>query len=240
MVRVPAGEFLRGSKERTRLASPSEKPQQRIYLAEYWVGKYPVTNAQYAVFVQATERRSPEHWVEGQFPEGLENHPVLNVTWWDAVAYCRWLAEVTGKPYRLPMEAEWEKAARGPDGQIYPWGDRWASHKCNSREGGKRGTTPVGALSSAGDSPYGCADMAGNVSEWVADWYDADYYRLSNATQNPYGPASGVVRVLRGGSWNSTAQTVRCASRYNANPTLASPEAGFRCAMAGPVEQGDI
>lgn len=239
MVRVPAGEFLRGSKERARLASPSEKPQQRIYLAEYWMGKYPVTNAQYAAFVQATERRSPEHWVEGQFPEGLENHPVVNVTWWDAVAYCRWLAEVTGKPYRLPTEAEWEKAARGPDGQIYPWGDRWASHKCNSREGGKRGTTPVGTLSPAGDSPYGCADMAGNVSEWVADWYDADYYRLSNAIQNPYGPASGVVRVLRGGSWNSTAQTIRCASRYNANPTLASPEAGFRCAMAGSAEQGD-
>ena len=89
----------------------------------------------------------------------------------------------------------------------------------------------MGALSPVGDSPYGCADMAGNVLEWVSDWYDAAYYDLSSITQNPYGPASGAVKTLRGGAWNSGARKVRCASRYNANPTLASLEAGFRCVM---------
>ena len=232
MVHIPAGEFLRGSKERDRVASASEKPQCRIYLAEYWIGKYPVTNAQYAVFVEATGRRPPEHWPGGCPPEAKKNHPVVDVNWWDAVAYCRWLAKVTGKPYRLPTEAQWEKAARGSDGRRYPWGDQWDSKKCNARQAGKGDTTPAGACSPVGDSPYGCADMAGNVLEWVADWYAADYYAQSTTSHNPYGPASGAVRVLRGGSWYSNAQKVRCASRYNGNPKLTSPEAGFRCALA--------
>ncbi len=231
MVHIPAGAFLRGSKERDRTALPSEKPQGEIYLEEYWIGKYPVTNALYAVFAEATGRRPPEHWGGGRPPEGKENHPVVNVSWWDATACCRWLAQVTGKPYRLPTEAQWEKAARGSDGRVYPWGTRWNSQKCNSKEGGKGDTTPVGAYSPDGDSPYGCADMAGNVLEWVADWYDAEYYARSTVSHNPFGPASGVVKALRGSSWYVTAKKARCASRYNGNPTLSSPEAGFRCAL---------
>jgi len=231
MVRIPAGEFLRGSKERDKRALASEKPQCQIYLSEYWIGKYPVTNAQYAVSVEATGRRPPEHWEGSHPPEGKEDHPVMNVSWWDALAYCRWLAEVTGKPYRLPSEAQWEKAARGTDGRMYPWGDRWDSHRCNTREMGKGGITPVGAYSPAGDSPYGCADMAGNVLEWVSDWYREDYYAHSSASQHPYGPASGAVKVLRGGSWSSNRWAARCASRYKGNRTAASPEAGFRCAL---------
>ena len=231
MVHIPAGEFLRGSKERDRRALASEKPQSRIYLSEYWIGKYPVTNAQYAVFVEAAGRRPPEHWEGGRPPEGKENHPVVNVSWWDALAYCRWLAEVTGKSYRLPTEAQWEKAARGTDARIYPWGNRWDNRKCNTREGGKRDTTPVGTYSPAGDSPYGCADMAGNVLEWVADWYSEDYYARSSVSRDPYGPASGAVKGLRGGSWSTNRWSARCASRYNGNRTATSPEAGFRCAM---------
>lgn len=231
MVHIPAGEFLRGSKESVRLAPESEKPQQQIYLDEYRIGKYPVTNAQYAVFVAATGRRFPEHWEDKSPPEDQKDHPVVNVSWRDAAAYCHWLAQVTGKPYRLPTEAQWEKAARSTDGRVYPWGIKWDSKKCNAGEGGKRGTTPVGAYSPAGNSPYGCADVAGNVLEWVADWYAADYYARSAVAQNPYGPVSGAVKVLRGGSWRATARRVRCAGRFNANPRLTSPEAGFRCAL---------
>jgi formylglycine-generating enzyme required for sulfatase activity/tRNA A-37 threonylcarbamoyl transferase component Bud32 len=229
MVRIPAGEFLRGSLEEDKAALVSEKPQRRIHLSEYRIGRHPVTNAQYAVFAAATGRRPPEHWTTGVPPKELRDHPVVNVSWWDALAYCRWLSEVTGQEHRLPTEAEWEKAARGTDGGIYPWGNRWDDTKCNAGSGSQRDTTPVDAYSPAGDSPFGCADMAGNVLEWVADWYDAEYYALSSITQDPFGPASGVVRALRGGSWSSSAREVRCASRFNANPTITSPKAGFRC-----------
>jgi len=231
-VHIPAGEFLRGSKERDRTASPSEKPQCRIYLTEYWIGKHPVTNAQYAVFVEATGRRPPEHWKEDRPPEEKKDHPVVNASWWDAMTYCRWLAEITGKPYRLPTEAQWEKAARGTDGRVYPWGNRWSGHKCNTKAGGKRGATPVGVYSPAGDSPYGCADMAGNVLEWVSDWYNKGYYSHSSVSENPYGPASGVVKVLRGGAWSSSASEARSASRAYGDRKLTSPGIGFRCALA--------
>ncbi|MDY6874711.1 MAG: bifunctional serine/threonine-protein kinase/formylglycine-generating enzyme family protein [Chloroflexota bacterium] len=231
MVGIPAGEFLRGSKERDKKALASEKPQRQIYLSDYWIGKHPVTNAQYAVFVEATGRRPPEHWEGSRPPEGKEDHPVVNVSWWDALAYCHWLAEVTGKPYRLPTEAQWEKASRGTDGRTYPWGNRWDDQKCNTKEGNKRGTTPVGTFSPAGDSPYGCTDMAGNVLEWTANWYREDYYAHSSISQDPYGPASGAVKVLRGGSWSSNRMTARCANRYKGNQTATSPEAGFRCAL---------
>jgi len=234
MVHIPASEFLRGSQERDKRALASEKPQRRIYLEEYWIGKYPVTNAQYAIFVEATGRRPPEHW-EGELPpEGKENHPVVNVSWWDALVYCRWLAEMTDKPYRLPTEAQWEKAARGTNGRVYPWGNKWSSQKCNTMEGHKRDTTPVGAYSPAGDSPHGCADMAGNVLEWMADWYGEDYYARSSASQNPYGPASGAVKVLRGGSWSANRRGARCASRLYGNRKATRPQVGFRCAIFAP------
>jgi formylglycine-generating enzyme required for sulfatase activity len=232
LVQIPAGEFLRGSPETDKAAHVSEKPQHQIFLEEYRISKNPVTNAQYAAFVQATRRRPPEHWVEGRPPQGLENHPVVNVSWYDAAAFCRWLAEVTGKPYRLPSEAEWEKAARGSEGQVYPWGNRWRRRRCNSLEEGNRGTTPVGAYSPEGDSPYGCTDMAGNVWEWVADWYASDYYTRSSVSSNPFGPASGASKALRGGSWRANAGKARSTNRYTGNPKLTSPEVGFRCVVA--------
>jgi formylglycine-generating enzyme required for sulfatase activity len=237
MVHIPSGWFLRGSQEEDKKAAPSEKPQHSIYLSEYWIGKYPVTNAQYAAFAEAARHRVPDHWKEGHPPEGQESHPVVNVSWWDALAYCRWLAEVTGKPYRLPTEAQWEKAARGTDGRIYPWGSKWDSRVSNTHEGGKKRTTLVGAYSPAGDSPYGCADMAGNVLEWVADWYKDDYYTRSSATQNPYGPASGPSKVLRGGSWSSSREDARCATRLASSQKTTNSEVGFRCALFAPSLQ---
>jgi formylglycine-generating enzyme required for sulfatase activity len=231
MVFVPAGSFRRGSREDDLLAEACEKPERDIYLSDYWIGKYPVTNAQYAVFVRATGRRPPRHWRGAKLPEGEERFPVVGVSWWDAYAYCQWLADVTGRLYRLPTEAQWEKAARGTDGRRYPWGNRWRRARCNSLELGKDGPMEVGAFSPAGDSVYGCADMAGGVLEWVADWYHDDYYERSSVIRDPYGPASGAVKALRGGSWTSDRSGVRCTSRYNGNRRSASPEAGFRCAI---------
>lgn len=239
MVHVPAGEFLRGSQEQDKHAPASEKPQRPIHLDEYWIARYPVTNAQYAAFARVTGRRPPDGWEGDLPPAGKERHPVVNVSWWDAVAYCHWLAELTGKPYRLPTEAQWEKAARGTDGHVYPWGNRWDSRKCNSREGHQRGTSPVGTHSPAGDSPFGCADTVGNVLEWVADWYHEAYYARSSVDQNPYGPSSGVIKVLRGGSWSADRWGVRCTSRYQGNRKATSPEAGFRCALFASPKTAD-
>ncbi|MCP4540044.1 MAG: formylglycine-generating enzyme family protein [Chloroflexi bacterium] len=232
VVCVPAGEFLRGSEARGKAVSPSEKPQRWIHLDEYWIAKYPVTNAQYAVFVSATGHRAPKHWDGGLPPDTAENHPVVNVNWHDARAYCQWLTEITGKHYLLPTEAQWEKAARGTDGRLFPWGNNWDRQKCNAMTKEQQGATLVGAYSPQGDSPYGCVDMAGNVSEWVFDWYKEDYYIRPSVSENPRGPLSGETKTLRGGSWSDDTRGVRSANRAHSDPTLVSPEIGFRCALA--------
>ncbi|MBI1882373.1 MAG: SUMF1/EgtB/PvdO family nonheme iron enzyme, partial [Chloroflexi bacterium] len=106
-------------------ARKDEQPQHRVYVSEFYIGKYTITNEQYAVFVQATKHRAPIYWKKGKIPAGKENHPVFYVSWDDAVVFCKWLSQETGRTFRLPTEAEWEKAARGTDGRIYPWGDQW-------------------------------------------------------------------------------------------------------------------
>jgi formylglycine-generating enzyme required for sulfatase activity len=184
-----------------------------VHLDEYWMGRYPVTNAQYRAFVAATGRKKPSHWNEGRIPKGKASHPVVKVSWEDAAAFCKWASRMTEVEIRLPTEAEWEKAARGTNGRIYPWGDAKPDTKRCNFDGNVKDTTPVGRYSPAGDSPYGCADMAGNVWEWVADWFDGGYYKNS-PRENPSGPASGSARVLRGGSFNDDAWLVRCARRY--------------------------
>ena len=231
MMHIPAGPFLRGSKERDKSAADAEKPQREIHLTEYWIGRFPVTNAQYAAFLQSARRRPPPDWRGLRPPDGKENHPVVKVTWYNATAYCRWLAKVTGKSYRLQSEAEWEKAARGTDGRQYPWGNKWDSMKANTREGGIGDTTPVGIFSPDGDSSFGCGDVAGNVWEWTADWYDAGYYGRSSRAEDPFGPASGATRVLRGGEWNGDARSARCACRSSGSPTLLDRSVGFRCVI---------
>ena len=270
LVRVPAGEFLMGSDPaKDKDARDNEQPQHRVYVSEFYIGKYPVTNAQYAVFAKAVNGkypvtnaqyavfakaityRTPSHWKGGKISSGKENHPVVYVSWHDAVAFCQWLSQETSRAFRLPTEAEWEKAARGTDGRIYPWGNEWDKTKLNSKEGGPGGTTPVGQYSPAGDSPYGAADMSGNVWEWCADWYDEGEYqrRAKSTVQDPQGPDSrkyfkrdsllgdGFLYrdgVRRGGSWSLGQHCVRSAYRSGYGPSSGDFSSGFRVVVVSP------
>jgi len=237
MVYIPEGWFWMGTSP-GRIAElkrqyhynwfENERPQTRLFLKGYWIGKYPVTNAQYKRFVEATDRKRPSHWEGGAIPAGKDNHPVTHVTWDDAVAYCKWLAQVTGKPYRLPSEAEWEKAARGPNGLEYPWGNQWDASKCNMQDSGPGDTTPVGRYSPRGDSPYGCADMAGNVWEWTSSLYKPYRYQADDGCEDM---SSRDSRVVRGGSFGYYEWRVRAPFRL-CNYRLPDDEwfdLGFRC-----------
>ncbi|MBI3760953.1 MAG: SUMF1/EgtB/PvdO family nonheme iron enzyme [Chloroflexi bacterium] len=224
LIGVPAGEFLMGSDPAKDLeAGNDEQPQQRVYVSEFYIGKYPVTNAQYAAFARASNSQA-------NVAPGKENYPVVHVSWNNAAAFCQWLSEKTGKSFRLPTEAEWEKAARGADGRIYPWGNRWDETKLNTSEGGPGDTTPVAQHSPAGDSPYGAADMSGNVWEWCADWYDEKEYerRSGPVVKDPQGPEDGLRRVLRGGSFFNNRRLARCAVRLSDVPDLRGGGWGFR------------
>jgi formylglycine-generating enzyme required for sulfatase activity len=251
-VYVPAGEFSMGSSESDKSAGEDEKPQHTVYLDAFWIDRTEVINAMFKRFVAATGYRTEaeksgigrvfngEEWIETpgadwQHPGGpatnilgLDNYPVLQVSWNDAQAYCQW----TGR--KLPTEAQWEKAARGRDGRIYPWGNQMAS--CNyavmndgAGNGCGKGSVawPVGSKPK-GASPYGAWDMAGNLWEWVADWYDKSYY-ASSPSKNPPGPSPGQSRVLRGGGWNNFALYVRVTNRLAVEPIYRDDNNGFRC-----------
>jgi formylglycine-generating enzyme required for sulfatase activity len=233
MVLIPAGEFFMGSDPSVdKDAQDREQPQHTLSLPDYYLAKTPLTNAQYAAFVQATGHQQPEHWKGGKPPSGKEDHPVVYVSWYDAVAYCNWLSEGTGRPYRLPSEAEWEKGARGTDGRIYPWGNQWDAERCNNKEGGKGDTTPVGAYPQ-GASPYGPLDMAGNVWEWTRSLWGKDWKEPS--FKYPYDPDDGRedleaegYRVLRGGSWFFSRDLARCVERDGYLPVSSVSYVGFR------------
>jgi len=226
-VRVPAGEFIMGSPK--KVSYRDEHPRHEVYLDEYWMGKTPVTNIQYQTFVKATGHRAPWHWEGNLIPTGKGEHPVVCVTWQDAQEFCAWVSQISGQAIRLPTEAEWEKAARGSDERLYPWGNQEPNPQlCNYNT---NGSTPVGKYSPQGDSPYGCVDMAGNVWEWVADWYDKHYYAYS-PSRNPSGPESGKYRVLRGGSWNLNENSVRASNRSWGVPVYWSDSIGFRCSRS--------
>lgn len=244
MVVVPEGEFLMGSEDGD--AFDHEKPKHIVYLDTYWIYQHPVTNAQFAAFVEATNYittaeldGSSRVRVDGMFntvsgaywsaPEGpssdlvgRQDHPVVHVSWFDAEAYCEWAGG------RLPTEAEWEKAARGTDGRRFPWGNQ--SPICrlaNNDDQCFGGTSPVGSTPD-GVSPYGALDMAGNVWEWVADWYAEDYYRRS-PYKNPTGPEFGEFRGTRGGFWNLVERFQRVTHRGISEPDEAISNQGFRC-----------
>jgi sulfatase modifying factor 1 len=230
LILIPAGEFLMGSDpQEDKDAFPGEQPRHTLYLPDYYVAKTPVTNMQYAAFVEATDRERPRHWEGGKPPRGKEDHPVVRVTWYDAVAYCNWLAQVTGKAYRLPSEAEWEKGARGTDGRIYPWGDEPPDEsQCNF--GNKVGdTTSVGQYSPRGDSPYGVADMAGNVLEWCHSLYKSYPY---NPTDGREDPEVSDARVVRDGAFYDYQRDVRCAYRNGYDPSSGGGDVGFRVVVA--------
>ena len=233
-VRVPAGAFLMGSTEDDEMAKENEKPQHKVYLDEYWIGMTPVTNAQYRVFMEASGH---EHWEEGNTPKGKKEHPVVMVNWYDAMAFCDWLSAVSGKQICLPSEAEWEKAARGTDGRIYPWGEQLPDAELCNYDGEVRDTTRVGRYSPQGDSPYGCVDMAGNVFEWTRSlWgkelFDPEYgypYKVGDGREDM--EAEGY-RVMRGGSWENAEDGLRTAYRLGNVPGLKVNFIGFRCVLS--------
>jgi formylglycine-generating enzyme required for sulfatase activity len=224
IVFVPAGEFLMGSND-----FPDERSLHRVYLDNYWIDKYPVTNAQFQRFVSETGYRAQD-W-RSEFTPGKENHPVTNVQDWDAIVFCEW----AGK--RLPNEAEWEKAARGTDGRVYPWGNQWDGSRCNVSG---RGTTPVDQFPNS-VSPYGCYDMAGNVLEWCADWYEYEkfYTKFSDELPNPTSPSRKHCHVLRGGSWYcGNPLEFRVAQRFEPLPPHIARFRGFRCAVSCVPQEG--
>jgi formylglycine-generating enzyme required for sulfatase activity len=218
LVYIPGGELRMG------LAEEEDAPVHTVRLAPFWMGRTEVTREQYARFMTATGRPEPPHWKHDLFAK--PGSPVVGVTWEDADAFARWIGG------RLPSEAEWEYAARGTDGRPFPWGveppdrTRAVFHK----DIGFDGTSPAGTAP-AGASPFGLLDMAGNVFEWCADWYAPDYYAAS-PRENPPGPAAGKLRVIRGGSWISLPDALRCGAREKYPPEKTSVLIGFRVARA--------
>ena len=229
LVRIPAGEFRMGSvATQDKDASEEEFPPHRVHVPEFHIGLYPVTYRQYQAFVKATGSPAPWTWVAGFVPLGKGNHPVAGIEWRDAVQFCAWLSEETGQSFRLPTEAEWEKAARGTDGRIWPWGDEPPDEShCNfgHRSGGD--TTSIGRYSPQGDSFYGCADMAGNVYEWCHSLYKPYPYRARDGREADSGDED---RVLRGGAYWSEPADLRCAYRVIYIPGYGSNLNGFRVA----------
>lgn len=262
---VPEGEFLMGANEDNSVAYNDEMPQRGVYLHTFWIDKTEVTNEMFTKFVNETGyqtdaektgagytyNRSEENWISSaganwQHPfgtesniEGLENHPVVQMTWYDAQAYCEWVGR------RLPTEAEWEKAARGTDGRKHPWGNeavaqnlvnfadynfpaKWAHE---SMDDGYYLTSPVGSYPE-GASPFGALDMVGNTWEWVADWYDDQYYKQDPSTRNPTGPTEGSAKGLRGGSYSNAIRWTRTSYRGGRDPSTADMGYGFRCAQS--------
>jgi formylglycine-generating enzyme required for sulfatase activity len=226
MKMISAGDFLRGSKlGEGRL---DEQPQKTIYLDSYYIDIYEVSNGRYLKFIKETERKDPPNpYGEETLSnvKGIQNYPIVQVTWYDAVDYCRW----AGK--RLPTEAEWEKAARGNEGFIYPWGSKPAINSiANFQKQWEEKNTfwPVN-YSNGNDSPYGLVGMSGNAREWVQDWYSPDYYKDS-PIKNPKGPSEGILKVIKGGSWHSFKSDLRIASRGKGGFALKTDGIGFRCA----------
>jgi len=251
MMFVPAGEFRMGATDqqfndavaqmksicstcRTDFIN-DEKPLHTIYLDDYWMDKYQVTNAQYKKCVDLGKCQPPNptksrtrdsYYGNAQY----DNYPVIYVSWYDAQTFCEWVGK------RLPTEAEWEKAARAAstdsgDGRNYPWGHEYDQSRVNSRHT-VGDTTSVGSYP-RGASPYGVMDMVGNVWVWVADWYDANYY-ANSPRDNPKGPSVGEYRVQRGGAWGSLMIQMRVAFRFGGSPEDREDYIGFRCATSSP------
>jgi len=255
LVEVPAGPFLMGSADTDTLADSDEKPQHTLELPAYWIGKTEVTNAQFRPFVEGDGYTNRAYWTEAGWAwreqaeivkPGLwddpqwngDDQPVVGVSWFEAVAYVRWLSAQTGHEFRLPSEAEWEKAARGPEGLIWPWGNTWDAVKLNSEQTvGK--TTPVGQFP-GGASPYSTLDMAGNVWEWCATQIGKGYpYQLENEWAEAYLEVD-TARRLRGGSLYNEQKYVRGAYRYYlSGPRSRGFEVGLRVASHSPLPGSD-
>ncbi len=221
MVRIPGGWFHMGSEA----GQDGERPVHRVWVDSFELAASQVTNAEYAHFLAATGRRRPLHWDDSNF-----NHPeqpVVAPSWFDAAAYCEWLSRLTGRRYRLPTEAEWERAARGGlEDKLYPWGDALPESLPDYATRWKTGPEPVGRYAPNG---YGLYNIGDNVHEWCADWYSADYYAIS-PERNPQGPPEGKRRASRGGSWRHYTKVARCAARSSIPPEFQYADYGFRVA----------
>ncbi|NOT24421.1 MAG: SUMF1/EgtB/PvdO family nonheme iron enzyme [Nitrospiraceae bacterium] len=221
MVLIPAGDFTMGSS----MGDPDELPVRKVYVDAFFIDKHQTSVGKYGTFLDATSHEAPADW-DVMNKSMHQKRPVVNVDWADAEAYCKW----AGK--RLATEAEWEKAARGTDGRIYPWGNELPTdfHANMKKEVWNNHVvlTPVGMFE-GGKSPYGVYDMAGNVWEWINDWYSRDYYK-TGPLKNPTGPSKGDYKVIRGGSWGSSPKDLRSTDRESRLPSFGGLGTGFRCA----------
>lgn len=236
LVFIPAGPFLMGSND----GFPNERPAHTVTLRAYYIDQFEVTAGRYQKFLASATREEPPTW-DDEAAHTWSDLPAVGMSWTDAAAYCAWVGR------RLPTEAEWEKAARGTDGRRYPWGEMqpfvdianynrglWVNESVTlvPVNSGLGGMSVRHGLKEGGRSAYGLFHMAGNAAEWVADWYDREYYQKSPG-MNPAGVATGTKRVIRGGSWADLPTALRVTARFSAEPDFEDRTIGFRCAMDG-------
>src|ERR1019366_6387775 len=221
MRRIPEGWFSMGHAD----GRDDEKPVHRVWVDAFDLAAYQTTNADYACFLESAHHPKPFLRDEPSFHHPQQ--PVVGVSWFDAVAYCEWMSRMSGRSYRLPTEAEWERAARGgAEGLLYPWGNCTPEEVPNYSQRWKTGPEPAGLFS---PNAYGLFNLGDNVHEWCADWYDAAYYAVS-PERNPQGPSAGTRRASRGGSWRHHIKVTRTAARSSIPPQFKYADYGFRVA----------
>jgi sulfatase modifying factor 1 len=228
MVFIPEGRFLMGCE----VGAEDERPAHMVGVSRFAIARFQTTNCLYKFFLEESNSEPPPWWNDDRF-----NHPqqpVVGVSWFDAVAYCEWVAARTGKPYRLPTEAEWERAARGGlEGKLYTWGDEPPHSQPGYGELWRNGPEQVGRRQPNG---FGVYDISENVHEWCSDWYEKHYYQTSPGL-NPRGPDAGLRRSSRGGSWRHQIKITRVAARSSIRPEFHYSDYGFRCAMDCEAEE---
>ena len=244
MVRVPAGYFWMGTSDKQvkHLVETDqwaedwvdqglfkvEQPQHQIYVQGFEIGRYPVTNLDYYFFIMETNATVPRQWPGFQFNDNEADHPVVGISLKEALVYCQWISKVLRSPYRLPSEAEWEKAARSGDARIYPWGEQFETWRCNTSESGRRTTNATGIYSPGGDSPYGVTDMAGNIMEFtISPLNPYPFNETPTRTIEDYGQY-----VVRGGGWYYSRMMARCSARDSVAAVYNSQSIGFRLARS--------
>jgi formylglycine-generating enzyme required for sulfatase activity len=221
MVRIPEGWFWMGSES----GQDNERPVHRVWIDAFLLAACQVTNAEYARFLHATGALAPPLWDDAHFNNPKQ--PVVAVSWLEAKQYCDWLSAASGKNFRLPTEAKWERAARGgSENKLFPWGDTPPHSLPDYAKRWQRGPEPVGGYA---PNSFGLYDICENVHEWCSDWYQADYYAIS-PERNPRGPESGNRRASRGGSWRHHIKVARCSARSSIPPEFQYADYGFRVA----------
>ena len=221
LVAIPAGEFLMGSDT----GQDNERPVHRVWIDAFQLSAHQVTNAEYAIYLSSEGKLQPPFFHDPAFSHPRQ--PVVGVSWFEATEYCAWLGSATGRTYRLPTEAEWERSARGGvESKLFPWGDAPPASLPNYATRWQTGPEPVGQ---SGPNPFGLFDICANVHEWCSDWFSADYY-VACPERNPRGPESGIRRASRGGSWRHQIKVTRCAARSSIPPHLQYADYGFRVA----------